>query len=299
MATVLHMCARLLFGRKRKLGEELWHCRSMVAKYQLLGSEYSSRPSFAAIAAVCAARGDEKARSPDEDRNQRWWDEGFRNWSDAQFKKRLQVTRDTFTFLLDNVVDEIKKETTRFREPTSPERQLGLTLYRLAHGSSYTTVGDLFGVAPSTACTIFNHVTRVIVKNLYDQFVVLPSTEDEWKEELKNFLEDWEFPCVGAWDGFHVYISTNLKNFFSFKKRYSVTNMGLIGCNKRFLWAGVGAPGAMHDSTILQSSDIFNAIEAGHSSKPSSDLTWLWRNPIWDCRGCSFSTTKLVTQSFS
>ena len=28
------------------------------------------------------------------------------------------------------------------------------------------------------------------------------------------------FPCVGAWDGFHVYVSTKLKNFYSYKKRY-------------------------------------------------------------------------------
>ena len=39
--------------------------------------------------------------------------------------------------------------------------------------------------------------------------------------------------------------------------------MGLIAANKRFLWAGVGAPGSMHDSTILQSSDIFNSIQEG------------------------------------
>ena len=44
---------------------------------------------------------------------------------------------------------------------------------------------------------------------------------------FKNFLKiNWEFPCVGAWDGFHVYISTTVKNFYSYKKRYSVTNMG-------------------------------------------------------------------------
>ena len=35
-----------------------------------------------------------------------------------------------------------------------------------------------------------------------------------------------------------MYLSSNLKkNFFSFKKRYSVTNMGLMGHKKRFLWA--------------------------------------------------------------
>ena len=177
-------------------------------------------------------------------------------------KKRLRVARGTFRFILDAVVDYIRKKTTRFKQPTSPERQLALALYCLAHGCSYTTPGDLFGVAPSTVCTIFNRVIRVIVHALYDEFVVLLSNEEEWKAELTSFLEDWQFPCVGAWDGFHVYINCHL-NFFSFKKRYSVTNMALIAANKRFLWAGVGAPGSMHDSTLLQSSEIFNSIEAG------------------------------------
>ena len=39
--------------------------------------------------------------------------------------------------------------------------------------------------------------------------------------------------------------------------------MGLIGHNKRFLWAGVGAAGSMHDSTLLQSCPIFHAFEEG------------------------------------
>ena len=40
--------------------------------------------------------------------------------------------------------------------------------------------------------------------------------------------------------------------------------MGLVGANKRFLWAGVGAPGSVHDSTLLKSSPIFNEIESGN-----------------------------------
>ena len=41
--------------------------------------------------------------------------------------------------------------------------QLCKLVYRLAHGCSYSTVGDLFEVASSTACQIFNEVIRVIV----------------------------------------------------------------------------------------------------------------------------------------
>ena len=60
-----------------------------------------------------------------------------------------------------------------------------------------------------------------------------------------------------------MYISSNLKNFYNFKKCYSVTNMGFVGANKRFLWADVGAPGSVHDFTLSQSSPIFTDIESG------------------------------------
>lgn len=40
--------------------------------------------------------------------------------------------------------------------------------------------------------------------------------------------------------------------------------MGLVAANNGFLWAGVGAPGSVHDSTLLQSSPIFHEIESGH-----------------------------------
>ena len=200
----------------------------------------------------------------DEERNHLWWENGYHNWTDDQFKKRMRVTREAFLYILGAISDDTSKVTTKFKEPTCLECQLGLTVYRLAHRCPYSTVGDSFGVAPSTACTIFNSVINVIVQSMYDDLVTLPQSDEEWKKALTSFIEDWEFPCVGAWDGFHVYINCHLKNFFSFKKRYSVTNMGSIVSNKRFLWAGVGAPGSLHDSTLLQSTDIFNATETGH-----------------------------------
>ena len=57
-------------------------------------------------------------------------------------------------------------------------------MYRLAHGCSYSTVGDLFGVASSRACQIFSEVIRVIVQVFYDEYVTLPTTEGDWKAKL-------------------------------------------------------------------------------------------------------------------
>ena len=94
-------------------------------------------------------------------------------------------------------------------------------------------------------------------------YVKLPETEEEWKEEAIGFIENDHFPCVAAWDGFHLFIGPNLKNHYSFKKRYSVSYMGLVSYNKRFLAASVDAPGSTHDSRLLQYTKVFNDIVNG------------------------------------
>ena len=55
--------------------------------------------------------------------------------------------------------------------------------------------------------------------SLYDRYVRLPATDEEWQNEIRAFLENYEFPCLGAWEGFHGYINSQLKNYFSFKKK--------------------------------------------------------------------------------
>ena len=219
----------------------------------------------AALSVISLSRKPRKERGCDERRSSTWWSEGYRTCDDVAFKKRLRVSHSTFDFILNEISNNIAKQPTRMKPyPTSPATQLAVCLYRLAHGCTFLTVGDLFGIAAPTAYCIFMDICKVLVKVLYDQFVCMPRTAEEWSHELKGFIENWEFPCVGAWDGFHVYVSTTMKNFDSFKKRYSVTNMGFIGYNKRFMYAAVGAPGSTHDSRLLRNCDIHSKIEEGN-----------------------------------
>ena len=158
----------------------------------------------------------------------------------------------------------IKKQATNLNPyPTPPHRQLALTLYRMGHGCSYSTIGDLFGVSIPLAATTFNKVTRVLVATMYDVYVKMPCSDSDWEGELQGFIENYEFPCVGAWDGFHVYVSSKIKSYFSFKKRYTMSSMGLVGYNKRFLFAAVGAPGSTHDARMLKSTRMYHRILNG------------------------------------
>ena len=48
------------------------------------------------------------------------------------------------------------------------------------------------------ASETFNYVCRVLVSWLHDWHVRLPETEQEWENEIKGFIENYEFPCIGA-----------------------------------------------------------------------------------------------------
>ncbi|XP_015774992.1 PREDICTED: uncharacterized protein LOC107353184 [Acropora digitifera] len=80
-------------------------------------------------------------------------------------------------FILAEIENDITKQPTPMKpNPTPPATQLAICLYRLTHGCTLLTVGDLFGIAAPTAHCIFLDVCKAIVKNLYDRFVFLPRT---------------------------------------------------------------------------------------------------------------------------
>ena len=56
----------------------------------------------------------------------------------------------------------------------------------------------------------------------------IPAIDSEFEIEIPG-LKNYEFPCVGEWDKFHVQVSRKLKSVYSFKKMYTVNNLGLVG----------------------------------------------------------------------
>ena len=47
-----------------------------------------------------------------EQRDCLWWQHGYLNWINEQFKRRFRVNRDTFNFILNAIEDLITKEVT-------------------------------------------------------------------------------------------------------------------------------------------------------------------------------------------
>ena len=70
-------------------------------------------------------------------------------------------------FILDRIYEDIILTPTNLKpNPTSPDQQLALTIYRLATGCTYSTLSDLFGVSVSAASKFLNKICWLMVVSL-------------------------------------------------------------------------------------------------------------------------------------
>ena len=148
----------IILGRKRKTQNDLQYFGRQSKARRLLTIEEESGFGNVLGAYVCGCTKEQRSKGESEQRSCHWWRNDCANWMDKQFKKRFRVNRNTFNYILQELQESIKRKTTRFKVPVAPEIPVALTLYRLAHGCSFATVGDLFGIATSTACKTFNEV---------------------------------------------------------------------------------------------------------------------------------------------
>jgi len=168
MAALLEL--EKLFSHKRRAEEEFLSCqykmnKEMAKRRCQREIEFEMKASEPAVlSAIMINKSNRNKRGPDELSNGNWWANGYQNWDQDSFKKRLRVSRDTFEFILGKIKDLIVKEPTYMKpNPTPPATPLALCLYKLPHGCTNLTVGDLFGVAESTAHIIFPNICKAIV----------------------------------------------------------------------------------------------------------------------------------------
>lgn len=106
----------------------------------------------------------------------------------------------------------------------------------------------------------------MIVDVLYDLHVLslLPRTRDEMQELQHHMAFPYAFAAI---DGCHLRLQCPIgtaarKDYWCFKQFYSIVLMAIVDGKGRFLWACSGMPGNCHDSTLLQSTDIWQRLKA-------------------------------------
>ena len=107
--------------------------------------------SFDDILIAGAVSANIKPRKPRiKDKNQEtsklWWNEVYTNWTEEDFTGKIRLKRHT----LNDIRDNLQLTHTNLKlNPTTPNRQLAPTIYRLATGCTYSTISDVLVLVSS------------------------------------------------------------------------------------------------------------------------------------------------------
>jgi hypothetical protein len=180
-------------------------------------------------------------------------------YNDELWYANFRVTKETFTFILGKIEQDIHHKNTHLREAVSAKRRLAITLHFLASTAKYRTVGNLFGVSRSFVCKCIQEVCCAIAKNLRNA-ISFPKGDD-LLQVTQGYEDAWGFPmCVGAIDRTHIAIlapSENHTDYVNRKGFHSILMHALVDCNYLFRDVVIGWPGSVHDAKMFSNSTIF------------------------------------------
>ncbi|KAL4084943.1 hypothetical protein QTP88_027809 [Uroleucon formosanum] len=189
------------------------------------------------------------------------------------FYNHLKMNEDMFLYLLKKVFPYIQKENTNMREALPARLKLEIVLRFLATGDSFASLSALYRVPKCTISCFLLDVLEAIYKAL-ENFIKVPSTENEWKKIQNDFNIRWNFLlCCGAIDGKHVLIRNppnGVSNYFNYKGTYSVVLLAAVDANYCFIYIDVGANGCMNDASIFNNSSLNEAISTNQLHLPKN-----------------------------
>ena len=120
--------------------------------------------------------------------NRFWWENVWNSYSDDRFKQIFRLSCSTFRFVLSHIRHKLVKEYVA-EEPISPEKRLGICLYRLTRADYLYTVAEMAGLAESTVCKIVIEVCNAIIENLWADAVDrhFPKSVDDFATSFRKW----------------------------------------------------------------------------------------------------------------
>ena len=180
-------------------------------------------------------------------------------WTDQDWKHHTRLSRQTFRFIDNKISQYIEKQDTAMRNAIPPSKRLLMTLWYLGTQLDFRSLGMLFGIAKSTACSVVHDVCSTMKRVLTPTFLKFPN-ENSAAEIISGF-ENMGFPqTIGAIDGTHIPILSpgpNSNDYYNRKGFYSVIMQAVVDCHYKFIDINIGWPGKAHDARVFRNSPIF------------------------------------------
>lgn len=108
---------------------------------------------------------------------------------------------------------------------------------------------------------------------MQSEFLVVPNTEDEWKNVAKDFWDKWNFPfCLGAIDGKHVVMKAPTKSgslYYNYKGTFSVVLMAVVDANLKFIYVDIGSYGHNSDGGVFSNCTLGKRLASESLNLPA------------------------------
>ena len=194
-------------------------------------------------------------------RSRHWWEHVVNSTFTSQdWLENFRLSQSTFLYLCNKLKSAIKQDDTTMRTAVPTDKRIALTLWFLASGADYRTIGLLFGVSKSTVCLVIKDVCSAIVQILLPEYIRFP-TGDALRRVVTGFKQDYGFPqCAGAIDGTHIPIVSPNEcpaDYYNRKGWHSIILQGTVDNNGCFVDIYVGWPGRVHDARVFANSSLY------------------------------------------
>ncbi|XP_056607514.1 uncharacterized protein zgc:113227 [Triplophysa dalaica] len=199
-------------------------------------------------------------------REQKWWDNVVPEFSLAQFIQNFKVSRKTFEYICCRLKRLMQKRNTNFRLCVPVRKRIAIALWKLATGSEYKSVSQLFGVGLSTVFNCVQDFCNAVLRVLLPAHIKFPDSR-KLVEMADVFETRWRVPqCVGVIDGSHIPIIAPEEypnDYINRKSWHSIVLQAVVDADGLFWDLCVGYPGSVHEAKILRRSYLWDKLNDG------------------------------------
>lgn len=147
-----------------------------------------------------------------------------------------------------------QKQNTRMRDAVPVEKQVAVSLWRLATGECYRSCGLMIRLAKPTVVKCCHEFVEAICR-LQDDFIKSPSTRAEISTKIEGFSVKRKVPnVVAAIEGSHIPIKApkeNHEDYFNQKHFYSYLVQGIVDSSGLFFWESASFSNAVTKRCVL------------------------------------------------
>ena len=165
-----------------------------------------------------------------------WFDQICLNMPDFEFKRHFRLTRSTFEWLCCEIIPLLRRNSNE--SGLAWEQKIGASLWFLATGECFRSIGNRFGMGISTFSYALRDFINVIIEKFLAEKIIFPSTESEVSRITNGFKKLGRISnVIGAIDGSHIPIKAPHLfpvDYFNRKGFYSIVLQAVVDHKKKF-----------------------------------------------------------------